>query len=355
MLIRRFLGFSALALVIAAVSHQSLADTVVRKDKKGDKGVTVTGKISAEDAAGVKVKLSPTKEEAVPANEILSVSYSGLPIPVNTRLEEAREAEAKRDYATMLTIYENLLSGKEPKDKFTMPPEVKRNFEYRVASLKASLADGDEQMKAAVKGLGDYVAANPDSWQFSHAARQLARLHTDLGDFSAATAVLEKLEKAPATPAEFKADAAAALIDLAFQLAFQSENYAAAKSRVEAALKAPGVTPAAKDRLALYQLAIEGAQAEDAAFPATVKKIEDAIAKANQPAMKAVGYNVLGDCYMAKKRKRDAMWSYLWVDTVYNQDRGEQVKAQTRLIKIFTEDGDAEKVRLFKDKVARSR
>ena len=351
MLLRRFLGLSALAFVIAAVSHQSFADTIIRKDKKSEKGVTVTGKVSADDVGGVKVKLSPTKEEAVPANEIISVSYSGFPIPVNNKLAEAQEAEAKRDYATTLAIYESLLSGKEPKDKFTMPPEAKRNFEFRVASLKAALADGEEQMKAAIKGLSDFLAANPDCWQFSHGARQLARLQTDVGDYPAATALLEKLEKAPAVPAEFKADAAAALIDLAFQ----SDDTAAGTRRVEAALKDPKATPAMKERLAMYQLALDGVKGDDAALPATVKKIEEAIAKAKDPGLKALGYNVLGDCYMAKKRKRDAMWSYLWVDTVYNQDRGEQVKAQTRLIKIFTEDGDADKVRLFKDKVARSR
>ena len=254
MLLRRFLGLSALAFVIAAVSHQSFADTIIRKDKKSEKGVTVTGKVSADDVGGVKVKLSPTKEEAVPANEIISVSYSGFPIPVNNKLAEAQEAEAKRDYATTLAIYESLLSGKEPKDKFTMPPEAKRNFEFRVASLKAALADGEEQMKAAIKGLSDFLTANPDCWQFSHGARQLARLQTDVGDYPAATALLEKLEKAPAVPVEFKADAAAALIDLAFQ----SDDTAAGTRRVEAALKDPKATPAMKERLAMYQLALDG-------------------------------------------------------------------------------------------------
>ncbi|WP_020475294.1 tetratricopeptide repeat protein [Zavarzinella formosa] len=354
MLLRRFLGLCALAFVMAAVSHQTFvhADNVIRKDKKTEKGVTVTGKVSEDTVSGVKVKLSATKDEAIPANEILSVTYSGFPIPVNNKIAEAVDAEAKRDYATMLTIYEGLLSGKEPKDaKFTMPPEAKRNFEYRVASLKASMADGEEEIKAAIKGLNDFMLANADCWQYSHAARQLARLQTDSGDYPAATLVLEKLEKTAAVPAEYKADASAALIDLAFQ----SEDYAAGKKRVDTMMKDAKATPALKERLAFYQLALDGVQADDAAFPATIKKIEDAIAKSKDPGLKALGYNVLGDCYMAKKRKRDAMWSYLWVDTVYNQDRGEQVKAQTRLIKIFTEDGDLDKVKLFKEKVARSR
>ena len=354
MLLRRLLGLAALGFVITALSLHSTvrADNVIRKDKKGDKTITVTGKVSEDTTGGVKVKLSATKEEAIPASEILSVTYSGFPIGVNNKIAEATEVENRRDFVAALAIYEGLLTAKDAKDpKFTVTPEAKRNFEYRIASFKAALADGEEEMKAAIKGLNDFLLANPDCWQYSHAARQLARLQTDIGDYATATIVLEKLEKNAAVPAEFKAEASSALIDIAFQ----SEDVAAGKRRVENMQKDPKTTPAIKERLAFYQLALDGVQADDAALPATIKKIEEAIAKAKDPALKALGYNVMGDCYLAKKRKRDAMWSYLWVDTVYNQDRGEQVKAQTRLIKIFTDDGDADKVKLYKEKVSRSR
>ena len=354
MLLRRFLGLAALSFVIAALSFQSSvrADNVVRKDKKGEKNITVTGKVSEDNTGGVKIKLSATKEEAIPANEIVSVMYSGFPIAINNKIAEATDAENKRDFASVISIYEGILNAKDAKDpKFTMPAEAKRNFEYRVIILKSLMADGEEEIKASIASLNAFIASNPDCWQYSHAARQLARLNTDIGEYAAATTVLEKLEKGATVPAEFKAEASSALIDIAFQ----SEDIPAGKRRVENMLKDPKSTPAIKERIVFYQLALDGVQADEAALPATVKKIEDAIAKAKDPSLKALGYNVLGDCYLAKKRKRDAMWSYLWVDTVYNQDRGEQVKAQSRLVKIFTDDGDNEKAKLYKEKVARSR
>lgn len=356
MLFRRFLGLSALGLIITVMAHNTFvhADTVVRRDKKSDKGITVSGTVSTDDTSGVKVKLSATKEETIPANEILSVSYSGLPATMTNKLAEAIDAENKRDYATMLTIYEGFLTAtpKDPKEpKTAFKPEVKRNFEYRVVSLKAALADGEEQQRAALKGLTDFLAANPDCWQYSHGARIAARLNTDLGDFAAAVAILEKLEKNAAVAAEFKTEAAASLIDLAFQ----SGDTNAGKARIDAMLKDAKTTPAQKERLAFYNLQLEGLKADDAAVPATLKKIEDLIGKSKEPSLKALGYNVIGDIYYAKGKKRDAMWSYLWVDTVYNQDRGEQVKAQSKLIKIFTEDNDTDKVKLYKEKVSRSR
>ena len=38
------------------------------------------------------------------------------------------------------------------------------------------------------------------------------------------------------------------------------------------------------------------------------------------------------------------------MDVVYNQDRGEHLKAMTRLIKIFNQDGDKDKETLYKRK-----
>ena len=86
-----------------------------------------------------------------------------------------------------------------------------------------------------------------------------------------------------------------------------------------------------------------------------VDDYDNSIGKTPDPSLKALGYNVLGDVYFAKGQKRDAMWSYLWVDVVYNQDRGEQLKAMTRLIRIFEADNDKEKAQMYKEKLSRSR
>jgi hypothetical protein len=172
-------------------------------------------------------------------------------------------------------------------------------------------------------------------------------LQADTGDYAGATKSYEAIEKSAAIPTEFKQEATAALIDIAFQ----AEDYEAGQRRVEAVAKNPMAPAALKARVEMYQLGLEGAKGD---LTASLKKIEEAISKATDPSLKALGYNVLGDLYLAKKQSRDAMWSYLWVDVVYNQDRGEHIKAMTRLIKIFDTD-DKDKATLYKEKLARSR
>src|SRR5262249_19844008 len=180
-------------------------------------------------------------------------------------------------------------------------PAPRRYIDFRVASLRAAAAEGDE-VKSAIKGLADFIAAHPDSWEYPHAARQLGRLQADLGDYAATTKTFEALEKAPNVPAEFKLEATAALIDVAFQ----SANASQGRKRIEAVLKDPSAPASLKARAELYQLALDLPQGD---VTPTVKKIEDAIAKTQDPGLRGLAYNVLGDVYRANKLRRDAMWS----------------------------------------------
>jgi hypothetical protein len=344
---RRYIGLLALAGLIGGVAGQALVfgqDRVERRDKKTGTA-TVTGKIVEENAGGVRVKAQLGKEEAIPSGDIVRVSYGDLPSQAAIELGKLQAAEAGRDYPALLKGYEQVQALPQVK---SAPAPVRRYIDYRVASLKGYTADGDDQVKAAEKALADFIAANPDCWEYPHAARQLGRLQADTGAYPAATKTFEALEKGPNVPAEFKTEAIAALIDIAFQ----SEDYDLGRKRVEAVAKNPNAPAALRARVDMYQLGLDGAKGD---LAATVKKIEEAIGKANDPSLKALGYNVLGDVYLAHKKPREAMWSYLWVDVVYNQDRGEHLKAMTRLIKIFKEANDTEKVQLYTEKLARSR
>ena len=345
---RRYVGLFALTLLICVVASQIHAqDKVERWDKKAG-SVIVAGKILDENAGGVKMKLQVLgKEETIPSNEILRVTYVDLPATASLAVGKLALAEAARDFPAMLKGYEGIQALPEVK---TTPVTVRRYIDYRVVSLRGFVAEGEDQVKAAAKGLADFIVAHPDSWEYPHAARQLARLQADTGDYPNATKTYEALEKAPTVPAEFKQDATAALIDIAFQ----SDNLPVGKDRVDKVLADAKAAPGLKERAAVYQLGLAAAE-PGADLTAAVKKIEEAIGKAADPSLKALGYNVLGDVYFAKGQNRDAMWSYLWVDVVYNQDRGEHLKAMTRLIRVFDKDADKEKSQLYKEKLARSR
>jgi hypothetical protein len=346
---KRYLGFFALATLICAVATQTFVfgqDKVERKDKKGGSAI-VSGKILEETSAGVRVKVQALgKEELIPSNEVLRVSYADAPAKASLDLGKLAPAEAARDFPALLKGYEGVQALPEMK---SAPAGARRYIDYRVASLRAMTADGEDELKAAIKALADFVVAHPNSWEYPHAARQLGRLQADTGDYASATKTFEVLEKTNA-PAEFKQDATAMLIDIAFQ----SEDYKLAADRVEAVSRNPQAGSALRDRVAIYRLGLDGASAQGD-LSATIKKLEEAIAKTTDPALKALAYNVMGDVYLAKQQRRDAMWSYLWVDMVYNQDRGEHLKAMTRLIKLFRAENDAEKVKLYEEKLARSR
>ncbi len=330
----RFLGFVALAVLICVVAAQTFVfaqDKVERKDKKGG-SVIVSGKILEESAAGVRVKLQGLgKEEMIPSTDVLRVSYADLAAKASLDIGKLAPLEANRDLAGLLKGYEGVQALPELKSG---PPGARRYVDYRVATLRVATAEGEDELNAAIKGLADFVAAHPDSWEYPHAARQLGRLQADTGDYPAATKTFEALEKANVS-ADFKQDATAMLIDIAFQ----SEDYDLGAKRVQAVARDAKAPAALRERVALYQLGLEGAKGD---LAATVKKLEEAIAKTTDPSLRALAYNVMGDVYLAKDQKRDAMWSYLWVDMVYNQDRGEHLKALTRLIKIFQAENDTE-------------
>jgi len=347
---KRIIGFCALSALIGIIASQTFVlgqDRVERRDKKGGSSI-ISGKILEENSAGVKIKPAGLgKEETVPSNEIIRMTYSELPAKVTLEIGKLSPAETARDFPMVLKGFQAVQAMPEVK---AAGPAARRYIDYRVASLQAMVAEGDEQLKAAIKALVDFTTAHPDTWEFPNAARQLARLQADTADYAGATKSYELIEKAANIPAEFKQEATAALIDIAFQ----SEKYDDGRKRIKAVNEDAKSPVSLRERVIIYQLGLDAADAKgDSA--ASIKKIEEAIGKAADPGLKALGYNVLGDVYLARSNKRDAMWSYLWVDVVYNQDRGEHLKAMTRLIKIFEGENDKDKATLYKEKLARSR
>lgn len=349
---KRLGGFFALAVAIGAVAagafaqDKTAADRIERRDKKGGTS-NLTGRILEETPAGIKVRPDgKAKDVEIPSNEIQRIVYGDYSNPLAKALGTAATTEASGNYPALVQQYEAMVALPDYKAP-TVGPAARRYIEFRLAQARAGAAETDEQVKAAARGLAEFAAAHPTGWQYPHALRQLGRLQADLGETAAATKTFDTLEKA-AVPAEFKAEATAALIDIAFQGDKKDE----AKARLDRILGDAGAPTALKDRANLYQIALGGTAGD---VTATVKKIEEMIAKAQDPGLRGLAYNVLGDLYLAKGQKRDAMWSYLWVDQVYNQDRGEHLKAMTRLIKIFKDDMDPDKVKMYQDKVNRTR
>ena len=321
-------------------------DKVERRDRKTDKSVTVAGKILEEKMEGVKMKVG-AKEETIPAGDIVRIYYDDIPLTAKAaNLTLFNNEEKEKDPAKLLKEFQDLQL--KVKDS---PPAVRRYFDFRITMLKAALAEKDDDKAQAILGLQTFASANNTFWEYPLAARTLARMQLEKSDFEQALKTLEPLTKSAAVPADIKAEAENMLIDALFQ----ANKIDQVKAKIDAALANPATNETQKARFAIYKIGLE-AQAPEAKIEDVVKKLDDIIAKPNTDnGIKALAYNIMGDCYSLKGRKRDAMWSYLWVDVVFSQDKGEHLKAMAKLLKLFEEEKDTEKVQIYKDKIARSK
>lgn len=335
-------------MIVLIVSHTYVSgqDKVERRDRKTEKNLTVSGKITEESAAGVKMKMGG-KEEVIPASDIVRIFYdSDVPATIKQAWYSLFINEEKeKDLTKVLKDYKDFV----PKAAVA-PAAMKRYIEYRIAMLETSVADTEADKEQARKDLTAFITTHNAGWEYPFAARALARLQVEKPDYEAAQKTLEGLVRSMLVPAEIKQEAEVLLIDVLFQ----ANKIDVVKAKIAAALSNPNTPPLQKSRYSVYQIGIE-ARTMDGKVDEVVKKLEGIIASSNDPVLKALAYNIIGDTYMKNGRKRDAMWSYLWVDVVYSQDKNEHLKAMNKLMKIFEDDKDNEKVQLYKDKLARLR
>jgi len=278
--------------------------------------------------------------------------YYGMPGAVKIRYTSAYQSEQKRaatdaGQKAMVDVakeYEWVLS--QLKDDKTAAAQ--RHLKYRIAALRVFLAKDKVQLLEAADLLDKFRKDNPNAWQSVPATRQLAQIRIDAGQFADAVKAYDELAKTPSAPKELKQEFELAAIDALMQ----AKEYAAAEKRIDGALQAlPPADPQA-GRLRILQI---GCQASKADLQKVEPMLKDAIEKSADPGLKALAYNTLGDCYFAKGQKKDAMWMYLWVDVVFNQDKSEHLKALERLSVVFKDLNDDERAMKYKDKLARLR
>jgi hypothetical protein len=104
-----------------------------------------------------------------------------------------------------------------------------------------------------------------------------------------------------------------------------------------------------KDRLVIYEIA---AKAAGGGRPLEgVEKVRAELAKTKDPSVQATAFAMAGELYLAGGKPRDAMWEFLWVETVVNQDRDEVFKALSRLAEIFAAQMDEDRAKKYRDKI----
>jgi hypothetical protein len=283
------------------------------------------------------VKLEPGDLSGVNREDMLS----------QLKLENNR---TRKDYETAKSVYINLL-----KKASAAPEPTKRHLEYRIALMSTKIADvsGDDEQWAelaeiAAKEWTGFLTGYKSGWEIWPAARALARLYVEQGKFDEGARLWGRMAKNPELPPDLKLEASIEEIDAQFRVkAFATAASLAAELGQSAA---PG---AGKDKLALYERAAKAAEAglkEDSIQP-VVDEIKKRISASKDAGVRAVGFSVAGELYLLANRPRDAMWEFLAVETLYNSNKDDVLKAMCRLAQSFQAQMDEDRRKQYRDKI----
>lgn len=330
-------------------------DKIVYRDRKADGAVkTTTGELKETSGGNFQVisngkPVSDGKStlELTAADIIRVVPASDMPGLARDRLLDLDGRETGKDYAKAKPDYEALL-------RTGLRQPTKRYVETRLNLLRARLLEeADDQTRAAdgpplAKDLKDYLLAYPKGWEIWPIGRALARLQADEGRYGEVAQTWGQLAKNDGLAKELRDEAAMKELDAIIR----DGKFPAAASRAADVARSGVSSEGFKDRLAIYQAASKGGSTDPTA---AIKEIEAVIARTKDPLARAAGYSMIGELNLAANKLRDAMWAYLWVEVVFNQDRDEVMNAMSRLVKIFDGLGDKDRVDSYKDRIRKFR
>jgi hypothetical protein len=314
-------------------------DEVRYHDPAAKKEMVAPGTIQEESPAGIVFKPAVGASREIPAGEIVDVNYD-VPAALTLEYRHAR-ADERRNPAEALKDYQELL----PKLAGEKYARAARHIQFKIAMNLARLAEEDPARTAlAIEALERFKKEQAGSWQLLPCARALARLKLQNGDSAGARRTFEELAAVPGISNEVKQEA-----DLmAVEALISGKQIAEAQKRLQALSSSVPTDSSQAIRVRIEQAHCLGASGK---MDEAAKQLETLISQTEDKNLKARAYNVLGDCYQQNAREKDAMWAYLWVDVIYHQDRREHVRAMEQLAKIFDDQGNKERARIYHDKL----
>ena len=344
-----------LLLEVAAGQTGTLDKVVVRDTKKEGAAKTYEGTLVL-DKAGLRVMGGEKADKLVAAIDPADIlkftpgELAGVDRTAVLALISSEEKKTKKDYEAARLGYADLV-----KKAAGAPERSKRYLEFKVAQMTSKVADetpDDEgwaaQADAAVKAWDAFLAQYKTGWEAWMGTRAYARLLAELNRYDQVAAAWAALGKAGELPPNLVLEAALQVIDA------QVRGKAAAAAEVAARNLTKDAPPgSAKDKLAIYEAAAKAIAGGDPL--SGLKDIEDRIAATKDPGVRAVGHGMRGELYLRGNKPREAMWEFLWVETVYNADKDEVVKAMARLVDVFKALTDEDRARAYRDKIRRLR
>jgi hypothetical protein len=351
--IRGLVLFGLTVLAYSSVLAQNNnPDSVQVRDHK-DSSIKTHSGLFKVSPAGFQV-VSDNKVVNVTPDDIVKFSVGDLPGVDRETILSAISKEDKKEYDGARTAYVNLLKKTPP----IQDPRSKRYLEFKKLQMTNKLVDEldadkgwKEKAETCVKEWISFLSAEDlnvkSGWEQWPAVRASTRLQVELGKFEEAARTWAQISKNPNMPPDARLEASLQEVDLQIR----GGKYPIASANAAEALKT--ATGAKKDRLNIYVIAAKAA--DDNKPLEGVDKIKAEMDKSKDATVHATGFSMMGELYLAGKKHRDAMWMFLWVETVMNQDKDESLKAISRLIEIFEAQADEDQVKKYRDKIKRFR
>jgi hypothetical protein len=344
--------------VLAAPSRgqSGAADKVTYHDRAADGKLVTTSAVTKESPAGVQLIIGDKVKTVVSPADMVRLDPGAVKgVPLGDVLA-ARALENGPDPAKPRAAFAELLKKAGP----TPDAAARRYLAFReaywagqVANQKTGAAFKAEAPKAAEK-LAAVGQLARKSWEVWPALRSAARLYLELGDYAKAATALSELASVTGLPADLRYEAKLAAAEAQIR-AGQGLSAEGLLNQLGADKSFPASGPL-RERLTVLTAAAKLPRGEgEKPTAAQLAALEKAVNAAKDPTAKAVGYNFLGDGKRAVGRTRDAMWDYLWVDVVYNQDKDEHLLADQQLVALFERMNDKDRAEQFRDKLPRVR
>ncbi len=329
------LGVLALAAAPAAAIAQQDRVDYNERGQKGPVRQTSAGAIRSEDPAKVVILAGADKRQReIPSGDILEIRYDGEPPEMNV----ARNHERGKRWDDALFAYSDALK-KVPADRKFLQTEI-RFRRARIAAVQAESSGGARRL--AIAELRNFKRDFPESRQILECLELLSRLLLIDGESRQEVVdAFRELRKKYGQSKEVSAKAdlfeTQLLLEDGQSLLVKGSRDEAKKKYAEAQAKLTAMVANAEKagqldlRISLAECKAVLDKADEA-----LKELDALLTQAGDDRTRAAVHLGRGDCHRLTGKFREAMWDYLWVDAVYNEDREKQAKAVYYLHDIFS-------------------
>ena len=318
---------ATLTLVVAVASGApaSATETITRKREK-----PLSGEVSGVSKTEVTVKVKSPKEDTLklPANEILSIAWTGDAPETGV----ARSDENAGRYQKAIEGYQKALQSSKAANAY-----AKADLEFGIARSSAKLALGEPaKIDDAIKKLEDFRSKQSDHYRFYDAVNYLGQLYAAKNELIKAKLAFDTLGKAPWKEYQMAAKIASGRL----LLKENKLDEAAAEYETVVAMKPEGpVEESQRQEAVLGKARIMIAQKK---YDDSLKLLDEVIDKAaaDDSKVNAEAFLRKGDCLREKGDDKDALLAYLHVDVLFASEKPLHAEALFRLAQLWDKVGN---------------